>query len=198
MASPSHVKRKVLYATFADSIAGQLGRDYYIAKSEYGKGLFARHTIEESEIICAYDGDLIQDTRSQMGSRKRTHLLRVKDSEYIIDGYPMSTRLKFDKTDQKYWPEDIDEYYKGWGAIANSSLKGKNSNAKMIWLYNDRGRRPEGYNIQAQTTFPGRNIIPKQPYLIANKRILAGEEILWKYKNVELDDDDEIVDLTED
>ena len=191
------MKRKVMYATLADSLSGQLGRDYYIAKSKYGKGLFARHDIEAGEIICAYDGDLIQDTRSQIGGRKRTHLLRIKDSEYILDGYPMSTRLKYDKNDKKYWPEDIDEFYSGWGAIANSAMTDKDSNAKMIWLYNDRGRRPAGYNIQAQTALKDRNIIPKQPYLVAKEKILKDEEILWKYKNVELDEDTgEVIDLT--
>lgn len=171
--------KKVLYASLADQVCGTLGRDYYIKKSKYGKGVFARHEFETGEILMPYDGDLLKD--EEIGTRKRTHLLRVKESDYVIDGLPLSKDLRLDMQSQEYWPQTVDNFFVGFGALCNSANQ-LHSNAVMKWLYNDRGRRPESYNPQDQTFFKNQSLFPKQPYLVAKRPIDAHEEILWTYQ----------------
>lgn len=179
--------KNILYATKADTVKGFLGPDFYISRSKYGRGLFAARDFEIGEIITSYDGDLIHD--SDLGSRTRTHMLRVPGTDLIWDGYELTKRLVYDRTTQLFYPPSQDDDA-GFGAVANSSSRG---NAKIKWFYNDLKSRPSGYNPDAQTNLPGKDLKPKVPYLIASRPIDAGQEILWKYQ-VELDPDETEID----
>lgn len=179
--------KNILYATRADTVKGFLGTDFYISRSKYGRGLFAARDFKEGEIITSYDGDLIHD--SDLGSRTRTHMLRVPGTDLIWDGYELSKRLMYDRTTRLFYPPPEDDDA-GFGAIANSSAKG---NAKMKWYYNDLKSRPKNYDPILQTNLPGKDLKPKVAYLVASRDIFAGQEILWKYQ-VELDPDETEID----
>jgi hypothetical protein len=174
-----------IYASKASLEEGELGIDFYIARSKYGKGLFAARDIMAGEIITRYDGDLIHD--SDIGNRTRTHMLRVPGFDYIWDGYPISRSLRFDRTTKLFTADDEEV---GFGAIANSS---KHGNARIKWFYNDLVGRPSSYDPYSQKNFPSKNVRPKVPFLVASKEIQAGREILWKYQ-VELDPDETEID----
>jgi len=170
-----------LYASKASLEEGELGLDFFIAMSKYGKGLFAARDIRNGEIITRYDGDLIHD--ADLGQRTRTHMLRVPGFDYIWDGYPISRSLSYDRTTKLFTADDEE---RGFGAIANSSKQG---NAKIKWFYNDLDARSASYNPNLQKNLPSKNVRPKVPFLVASKDIQAGREILWKYQ-VELDPDE--------
>jgi hypothetical protein len=170
-----------IYASLAQLEEGELGLDFFIAMSKYGKGLFAARDLKEGEIITRYEGELIHD--ADLGSRTRTHMLRVPGFDYIWDGYPISRSLHYDRTTKLF---TADDERVGFGAIANSS---KHGNAKIKWFYNDLDGRSASYNPKLQKNFPSKYVRPKVPFLVASKPIDAGREILWKYQ-VELDPDE--------
>ena len=149
------------------------------------------HEFSPGDILAPYDGILLKD--EQVGSRVRTHMMRVPGTDYVYDGLPLSNNLVWNKKRGMYLPSngsDVEDYFLGYAALANSAKQGKN-NAKMVWMYNDRGRRAVGYNPQTQANLPNKDLIPKHGYLVATKPIARDQEILWKYQ-VELDADVEI------
>lgn len=176
---------KTIYATKALLEEGEIGQDFFITVSKYGKGLFAARDISKDEIITRYDGDLIHD--ADLGNRTRTHMLRVPGTDYIWDGYPISRSLIFDRSTKLFGASDEN---RGFGAIANSSKRG---NAKIKWFYNDLSGRSASYDPYSQKNFPAKAVRPQVPFLVASKDIEAGKEILWKYQ-IELDPDETEID----
>ena len=183
------------YATFAEKHQGALGRDYYIARGAYGKGLFARKALLVGTVICPYDGKLLSEPEAK--GKVKTHMIKPRGSHFIVDGLPLANSLRWDKTDKKYWPQDLELWDMGWACIANSSAGGV-SNAKMLTLRDDRDVRAAEYDEETQARLPTRvlEILSTRAYLVASRDIEKDEEILWYYNPV-FDSSDEVVDLTE-
>lgn len=188
---------KFKYATFAESRTGHLGKEYYIAKGVYGKGLFANKALRPGDVICPYDGQLISSSDAQSKSRVKTHMLKLVGSSLIVDGLLLAQELSFDKTDQKYWPRDIDMWDSGFGSIANSSAGSGSANAKMIFLFDDRDIRAGDYDPETQQRLPNRviDLMNTRAYLVASEDIAKNEEIFWYYNPTLYEPD--VIDLTE-
>lgn len=202
-----------LYASEALVESGKLGREFVIVLTKYGKGLRAARDIERGEIITAYGGELLHSF--DINDLPRTHMLRVPNSDFIWDGYSVSRSLNYDRMTGLFTPglskgsglgsaslsasASVSASASGplgplgpplgplgYGAIANSSLRG---NASIKWYYNDiDGRldsRVRGYE--------GRELLPMVPFLVANKTILKESEIVWKYQ-VEIDPEETEID----
>lgn len=172
---------RFMYATFCEAVSGELGRTYYLAKAEYGSGLFAAKNLEIGQVICPYDGALLSTSQANDG-RAQTHMIRLKDTDLVVDGLPMSRRLKYNRVQKRYWPEFIEDWDQGWACMANSSA-GAVSNSKMIQVRDDRDHRQDSYDPLLQTALPPRitNQMNPRAYLVASKPIAAHEEILWYY-----------------
>lgn len=182
---------QICYASFAKEVQGEFGRDYLIANTRNaGKGLFAKRQFKKGDIIAEYDG-----RRTHSVPHITTHLLRVPNSNLLIDGRELSDLLEYDSSSGKYWPKDnnLDDWFRGYAAIANSS---KHPNAKMKFLYDDLSKRDANYSPDSQTYFKGQDLLPRRPFLVASKDIAPKEEITWKYKVV-FDDDTYDSDATE-
>ena len=162
------------YATFAEKHSGALGKDYYIARGVYGKGLFARRALPAGTVICAYDGKLLSDAEAK--GRVKTHMIKPRGSHFVVDGLPLANALRWDKKDKMYWPEDLELWDLGWACIANSSAGGF-SNAKMLTLRDDRDVRAADYDEETQARLPTRvlEILSTRAYLVASKDIAKDE-----------------------
>ena len=183
---------KVCFASLAQEVTGQLGKDYLIANTrDAGKGLFAVHQFKEGDIIAEYEGK-----RLHTPPLITTHLLRVPNSNLLLDGRFLSDLLQYDSRTGKYWPKEnnVEDFYRGFAAIANSS---KHPNATMKFFYDDIGKRSSTYDPQTQTHLKGLDLLPKRPFLVANRVIHPKEEITWKYKIVYNSNDEYDSDATE-
>jgi len=167
------------YATYCDAVAGELGRTYYIAKSTHGKGLFANRNLAVGEVICAYDGALITTSQANDG-RPQTHMLRLKDTDFVVDGIGMSRRIRYDRLAERYWPEYFEDWDQGWACMSRSSA-GDLSNATMIQVRDDRHNREQDYDELLQSKLPPSitNQMLPRGFLVAARPIAADEEILW-------------------
>ena len=169
------------YATFCEALSAELGPDLYIAKSEFGKGLFANRAFAVGSVLCAYDGALITTSQANDG-RAQTHMLRLKDTDLVVDGLPLSRRLRFDRVAQRFFPEFVEDWDQGWACIANSSAGGV-SNAKLVQVRDDRHNREEGYDPLTQANLPPSitNQMLPRAFLVASRPIEKHDEILWYY-----------------
>lgn len=173
---------KFEYASYAEDWEHWLGDDYYIADGAHGRGLFANKRFERGDVICAYDGRML-DVVDARKLKVKTHVMRLAGTQFAVDGWPLARALRFDPADGKWWPEDPEEYELGWAFMANSSAGTGDANARTLSLIDDRAVRRADYDPELQTPLPKamRDILPRRAYLVAEKTIRKGEEILWYY-----------------
>lgn len=175
---------KIKYASLADALCPKLGTGYLLKGSKVGGiGLFANINFHDGDIICAYDG--IKKHRKDVPFSS-THCLSIKESDYVIDGYPLRNDLVFDKETNSYFPKTDALRLAGWACIANScrnDYKDCDENAKMVWILDDHSVRCNNYNPFDQTPISTsiKNVLLYKPFLIAKKNIQINEEILWNY-----------------
>lgn len=169
------------YASFCDSVSGELGRAYYIGKSQYEKGLFANKALDVGDVICAYDGTLLTSSEATDG-RPQTHMLRLRDTDFVMDGLPLSRRLRWERSSKRFWPEYVEDWEQGFACIANSSA-GSVSNAKLVQVRDDRHNREDGYDPKTQANLPPSitNQMLPRAYLVVSRPTAKDEEILWYY-----------------
>lgn len=168
------------FATLARATEGTLGETFVVARSPYGMGLFAMRDIAKGEVISEYAGE-----RSAEDPR-RTHALRIPESDIVIDG--SSARRRLHRVGMRFEPDVVGDV-RGYAALANSSL---HPNAAVRWTFDDIGQRAPGYDPRTQRSFPLWKVLPKRPFLVASRRITRGTEITWRYQ-VEIDDDDTVI-----
>ena len=181
----------VRYFSLAHLLECKLDRDFAIQRSPIGgKGLFALKDIDIGQIITAYDGERIHYEDAER--RTRTHSLREKGSDFVYDGLSVthSVRRRINANGQViYQPHPTGKKFDGYASIANSATN-KLSNCKLLWVWDDRGRRGPTYDPTSQTMPKNRNILYHQiAFLQAKKFIPKGTEITWTYQ-VEIDSDE--------
>ena len=179
----------VRYFSLAHLLQCSLDQDFAIRRSSIGgKGLFALRDIQEGQIITAYDGERIHFEDAER--RTRTHALREKGSDFVYDGLAVSqsVRRRITSGQISYEPDPTGKKYVGYASIANSAPI-KQSNAKLLWVWDDRGRRPAGYNPFEQTMPKHRSLYHQIAFLQAKRQIPKGTEITWTYQ-VEIDEDE--------
>ena len=182
--APRQPGRPPAYASVADVECGQLGADYEIKNvPECGRGLFAVRKFAGGALVARYGGTL-RHVRCLPEDLPRTHLLRIPDSDNLIDGRPLADGLQVSGCGRVWLPQDAADAGKGYASIANSAEGGRGANARMVFLVDDAGVRPPEYDAhEGKRLCQGlAGILPRAAYLVALRDIEAGEEIRWAYQ----------------
>jgi len=161
----------VSFSAYMREVSGTLANGKICIKRstnpEAGLGLFAAQDIARGQIITEYCGDII--SRKAIGTIPRTHMLRIKETDLIINGRPIAFNIMRDMPDKNgcyafYSPSN---HHIGLGALANSSKEGKN--CEIIFL--------KDWDLPNAV----RALMPNQVFLRAAQEIKAGDEIMWDY-----------------
>lgn len=118
----------------------------------------------------------------------RTHMLRVKGSDDILDGLPLAQRLVRARGGE-WVPADEADACEGYGSLANSAPKAK-ANARIVFLPDDSAWRREyaakheGVATPASLPRCLAGMLPKAAYLVATRTLQPLEQVCWSYKYV--------------
>ena len=142
------------------------------------QGLFTHRTLLKGDVITEYDGPRAAAAAMQ----QRTHLLRIRGSDVVIDGAPISRCLTYDPQSQLYWPHSVADFDRGYGALADSSRGHGRANAVLLWTLARHwpavGRL---YRVRAMA-LPGPGRIPAAALPRGPCAIPKGGEIKLKYQ----------------
>ena len=177
------------YATSADLVCGQLGPDYEIRDvADCYRGLFPVRRFLKGQLVARYGGTRCHEKCLSPG-HKRTHILRVPDSNDLIDGWPLARALVRSPCCRFWLPAPCSTGARsGHASLANSGKP----NTRIVFVADDSGARPLGYDARRPTLL-GKPIwfenthLPRAAYLEATCDIEVVEEVLWEYQYDEYD-----------
>jgi hypothetical protein len=179
----------------ADAVVGHLGAEYVIRDAgEWGRGLFVAAPLRKGALIARYDG-VLHTTRTLPPGAPRTHMLRLKDSDFVLDGRPLADGLLRGR-DGAWRPANDGDARMGYASLANSSMDtAKSPNARMVFRLDygvaatapvggDGAARPSGALAPAarRPNHALASLLPQGAFLVANKDLAPGAEVLWHYQ----------------
>ena len=165
-------------ADAADEVCGHLGAEYEVRDAgEHGRGLFVIKALPAGSIIARYDG-VAHDSRTVPEGAARTHMLRLRNCDQIMDGLPLASGLQR-RPDGTYWPARPAEAVCGYASLANSVPTEREANAKLVFL--------KSYALPGAPKPVRRNrdlaeLLPPGAFLVAKRLLKPGEEVLWRYQ----------------
>jgi hypothetical protein len=165
-------------ADAADAVCGHLGVEYEVRDAgAHGRGLFVTKALAAGSVIARYEG-VAHDSRTVPEGAARTHMLRLRDCDQIMDGLPLARGLRR-RPDGSYWPEREAEAGSGYASLANSAPTEREANAKLVFI--------KSYALPGAPPPLRRNrdvaaLLPPGAFLVAKRMLKPGEEVLWRYQ----------------
>lgn len=175
------------YDTYIAEMKAMTIADLYIACSTVAAsvatvppvfGLFAGRAFPKGSLITEYGGEMIEaDEARQLPKSKQTHIRRIPNSDFVLDGYTEAREFNKDHLPRVYEPPIelcISPWYgvtspgKGVGFMSNTSINKSEINVVIEAVYVDSQR-----------------LTPAHLFLIAKRNIQNNEEILSPYNNNE-------------
>jgi hypothetical protein len=162
----------------ADEVCGHLGvEDEVRDAGEHGRGLFVIKALGAGSIIARYDG-VAHDSRTVPEGAPRTHMLRLRNCDQIMDGLPLASGLQ-KRPDGTYWPVRPAEESCGYASLANSAPTEREANAKLVFL---KSYALPGAPRPARRNRDLAELLPPGAFLVAKRLLKPGEEVLWRYQ----------------
>lgn len=174
----------------ADLVCGRLNEQYFVKDSKHGRGLFLLRGAKQGAYIARYSG--VRRTTSTLPPAEqlpRTHMLRVRGSDDVLDGRPLADGLVKLKGSKQWTPSNPEDADQGYASLANSVASEAKANARIVFLPDDTapGVRKPDYDAAAAPQRLNRalaELLPRGAYLVAKRDIAPFEEVVWRYQFV--------------
>lgn len=144
--------------------------DYVVQNSEHGRGVFVTRDMPAGAVLLRYDGER-KSVASLPQNAPRTHMLRLRGTDDVIDGLDLADNL-FKCARTGLWkPLEPERFCWSYGALANAATTEGEANARLVFLTNDT----------TKASAAAAKLFAPIPFLVAKRKVVAGEEVLWHY-----------------
>ena len=162
----------------AAGVCGHLGVEYEVRDAgAHGRGLFVIKELPAGSVIARYDG-VAHDSRTVPEGAARTHMLRLRNCDQIMEGLPLASGLQR-REDGTYWPARAAEATCVYASLANSVPTEREANAKLVFL---KSYALPGAPPPARRNRDLAELLPPGAFLVAKRLLKPGEEVLWRYQ----------------
>ena len=157
-----------MLATTGTLANGRLAVRASTLAGQSGLGLFACVPFARGSCVTEYNGTLLH--KSSIDDIPRSHMLRISDSDYVIDGRTVALDIDREAgTDETggrtHLFRDPRLAFGGMGPMANCQPKGVDNNVRVHFV--DHGK--------------GEGTAPRRAFFVAKVDIAAGDEIFFDY-----------------